>query len=159
MVSTVVANIKGNENENARVLLVHSFHDCMFCVQQHLILSWHYMYIFIIVNGSCIFRSTKILQSWLSSKDKSKYWRWEMVAGVITGFSTSLISISFVMLLQQIKSSLPGLTTVRSVLQSFFRVPFSRACFLAVYLFVVGWLAFQYWKRLGLLDIFTAFYN
>ena len=82
-----------------------------------------------------------------------------MVAGVITGFSTSLISISFVMLLQQLKSSLPGFTAVRSVIRAFLRVPFSRACFLLVYFSVVGYLALQYGKRLGLLEIFTAFNN
>ncbi|XP_062120577.1 uncharacterized protein LOC133834837 [Humulus lupulus] len=70
--------------------------------------------------------SMKILQSWVLSKDKSKYWRWEMVAGVITGFSTSLISISFVMLLQRIKYSLPGFTAVRNVLRDLLRIPFSR---------------------------------
>ncbi|PON44792.1 exopolysaccharide production negative regulator [Parasponia andersonii] len=103
--------------------------------------------------------STKIIHSWLLSKNKPKYWRWEVVAGVIAGFSTSMISISCIMLLQQMKSSLPGFAAVRLVVRAFLRVLFSRVCFLLVYLSVVGWLALQYGNRLGLLEIFTAFNN
>ncbi|KAF4378553.1 hypothetical protein CsatB_003049 [Cannabis sativa] len=106
-----------------------------------------------------VFLSMKILQSWVISKNKSKYWRWEMIAGVITGFSTSLISISFVMLLQQMKYSFPGFAAVRNVLRALLRIPFSRTCFLVVYFSVAGWLALQYGRRLGVLQIFTAFNN
>ncbi|TKY70127.1 hypothetical protein E2542_SST06413 [Spatholobus suberectus] len=92
--------------------------------------------------------------SWLSSKGRTKHWRWETLAGVVTGFITSLISITFIRFLQVLLSSLyQSLTTwifpcrVNAVL-------IKRACFLLAYLSFVAWLAIEYWKRLGLMDIF-----
>ncbi|KAL5181067.1 hypothetical protein HKD37_01G002071 [Glycine soja] len=64
--------------------------------------------------------------SWLSSRGRTKHWRWETLAGVVTGFLTSLISITFI----------------------------RRACFLLAYLSFVAWLVIEYGKRLGLMDIF-----
>lgn len=85
--------------------------------------------------------STKILRSWISSKGRSRYWRWETIAGVVTGFSTSIITISFVRILQHMKSWLP---------QAINAVHIKRFCFLLVYFSVMGWLASQYWKRLNI---------
>lgn len=113
----------------------------------------------IIVNGFYTVRSTKILQSWFLSQKKLKYLRWEMVAGVITGFSTSLISISFFKLLQQMISSFSRLCVVRMLPLAFHTVRIKRVCFLVAYFTVTGWLAVQYGKRIGLLEIFTAFIN
>ncbi|XP_021299557.1 uncharacterized protein LOC110428155 [Herrania umbratica] len=85
--------------------------------------------------------STKILYSWLSSKGRAIYWKWETIAGVVTGFSTSIITISFIRILQHMKSWLPqALNTVHT----------KRACFLLVYFSVMGWLVSQYWRRLNI---------
>ncbi|GLT61487.1 hypothetical protein SLA2020_341900 [Shorea laevis] len=83
--------------------------------------------------------TTRILDSWFSSKGRASYWRWETVAGAVTGFSTSLITISFFRVLQQTKSWLP-------------RINLTRICFLlqSLYISFMGWLACQYWKRLNL---------
>ncbi|EXB49813.1 hypothetical protein L484_006351 [Morus notabilis] len=99
--------------------------------------------------------SVKVLQSWLLSREKSKHWRWDVLAGVFVGFSTSLISITFVVFLRQLKSSL--FSAAKSLLRAFLRITFTRACFLVVYFSVMAWLAVQYGKRIGLLEIFTIF--
>ncbi|XP_059657009.1 uncharacterized protein LOC132303669 [Cornus florida] len=88
--------------------------------------------------------STRMLKSWFSSIRKAKYWKWEVIAGVVTGFSTSLISISLIRLLQQLKSCLPRIYAAR----------LKRTCFFVAYFSFAGWLAIQYGKRLGLLEIF-----
>ncbi|XWS49450.1 hypothetical protein CRYUN_Cryun12cG0004700 [Craigia yunnanensis] len=85
--------------------------------------------------------STKILQSWFSSKGRARYWRWEIIAGVVTGFSTSIITISVVRILQHMKSWLPQVINT---------VYIKRVCFLLVYFSVMGWLASQYWRRLNI---------
>ncbi|XP_022772211.1 uncharacterized protein LOC111314855 [Durio zibethinus] len=85
--------------------------------------------------------STKILQSWFSSDGRAIYLRWEAIAGAVTGFSTSIITISFVRILQLMKSRLP---------QAVNTVHIKRVCFLLVYFSVLGWLAFQYWRRLNI---------
>ncbi|KHN41735.1 hypothetical protein glysoja_003475 [Glycine soja] len=71
-------------------------------------------------------RAMEMAISWLSSRGRTKHWRWETLAGVVTGFLTSLISITFI----------------------------RRACFLLAYLSFVAWLVIEYGKRLGLMDIF-----
>jgi hypothetical protein len=100
--------------------------------------------------------SIKILQSWISSRGRAKFWRWEMVAGIVTGFSTSLITISLIRLIHQMKSWLPHLCAPRLLPQAVNTVHLKRAGFLVVYFSVVIWLAMQYGKRLGLPEIFTA---
>ncbi|EOY25327.1 Uncharacterized protein TCM_016676 isoform 2 [Theobroma cacao] len=85
--------------------------------------------------------SSKIVYSWLSSKGRGIYWRWETIAGVVTGFSTSIITISFIRILQHMKSWLP---------QALNTVHIKRVCFLLVYVSVMGWLVSQYWRRLNI---------
>ncbi|KAG4134663.1 hypothetical protein ERO13_D08G171200v2 [Gossypium hirsutum] len=51
--------------------------------------------------------SIKILKSWFSSKGYARYWRSEVIAGIVTGFSASIITISFIRTLQHMKSWLP----------------------------------------------------
>lgn len=100
-------------------------------------------------------RAMEMINSWFSDKGKrAKYWRWETIAGVVTGFSTSLISITFMRFLQLLLSS-----SYRSFAAWILRwhinvVLIRRACFLLAYLSFVAWLAIQYGKRLGLMDIF-----
>lgn len=79
----------------------------------------------------------KILQSWFSGDERTSYWRWETIAGAVSGFSTSLITICVFRILQHTKS---WLSTVQ----------LKRIGFLLVYLSFMGWLAYQYWKRLNL---------
>ncbi|XP_038716769.1 uncharacterized protein LOC120010135 isoform X2 [Tripterygium wilfordii] len=97
-------------------------------------------------------RSTKILRSWVSNKKgRAVYWRWETIAGVITGFLTSLITISFVKVL----SWLPRLA--RMIAGAVNRVCLKRACFLVAYFSFMGWLAVQYGKRLGFPEIYRIY--
>lgn len=89
-----------------------------------------------------------LLNTWFSRDERPKYRSWETVAGIIAGFSTSLISISLVKLLQHMKllqHIKPSLLQISSqkLLSSL------RACFLVAYLSFMGWLAIQYGKRLG----------
>lgn len=92
--------------------------------------------------------SVKILQSWFTSKKKAKYLSWEIVAGLTTGFLTSLITISVVGILQQMKPWMLARVLTRTC--------FKRACFLVVYLSVMGWVAILYGEKLGLLKIFHS---
>ena len=103
--------------------------------------SWVNSVPYLIIGCYDTIRSTKILQSWFSSKGRPRYWRWDVIAGVVTGFSTSIITISFVRILQHMKSWLPQATNT---------VRIKRVCVLLVYFSVMGWLAFQYWRRLNI---------
>lgn len=82
-----------------------------------------------------------------------------MAAGVITGFLTSLICIVFVKLVQHNISAFSLFGAERMLLQALHTVRFKRICFLVAYFTVTGWLAVQYGKRIGILEIFTAFIN
>ncbi|KAM4085165.1 hypothetical protein ACJW30_10G006500 [Castanea mollissima] len=100
--------------------------------------------------------SIKILQSSFSIRGGAKFWRWEMIAGVVTGFSTSLITISFLRLIHQMKLWLPYIWSPRVLPQAVNAVYLKRAGFIVIYFSVVIWLAMQYGKRLGIPEIFTA---
>ncbi|XP_061366104.1 uncharacterized protein LOC133309354 [Gastrolobium bilobum] len=96
----------------------------------------------------------EMVNSWFSGKGRTKYWRWETIAGLVTGFSTSLISITFIRLLQLLLSSLYRFFAKWAFPRRVNAVLIRRACFLLAYLCFVAWLAIEYGKRLGLLDIF-----
>ncbi|XP_039029842.1 uncharacterized protein LOC120164162 isoform X3 [Hibiscus syriacus] len=85
--------------------------------------------------------STKILQSWFSNEGNAGYLGQEIIAGIVTGFSTSIITISFVKILKHMKSRLP---------QAINTVHIKRVCFLSVYFSVMGWLASHYWRSLSI---------
>ncbi|XP_062029981.1 uncharacterized protein LOC133745839 [Rosa rugosa] len=99
--------------------------------------------------------STKILRSWFLSQEPALYWRWETIIGLVTGFSTALISISFFKLMQLLKSQLPQISARRMLTQSISVVLFRRTCFLVAYISFMGWLAIEFGKRLGLPEILT----
>ncbi|KAE8055768.1 hypothetical protein FH972_012590 [Carpinus fangiana] len=101
------------------------------------------------------FLSTKLLQSWLSSMGRAKYLRLEVLAGVVAGFLTSLISISFIRLIHHMKSWLPHICVPRVLPQAINIARLRHACFFVIYFCIVGWLAIQYGKKLGLPEIFT----
>ncbi|GFZ16636.1 hypothetical protein Acr_25g0010450 [Actinidia rufa] len=94
--------------------------------------------------------SPRILESWFARNGRAWFKKWEAIAGVITGFSTSLISITLIRVLQQLKSSLPPIYGVR-MLSSL-----KRACLFVAYFSFVGWLVIQYGKKLGLPEIFRV---
>lgn len=132
----------------------YNLHEYIFKMQnvKHPFFVWHISLII------CPFdRSTRLLQSWVASRGRSKYWRWETVAGIITGFSTSLISISLVRILHQVKSCLPRILK-RLILSAVKSVRFRRAFFLVTYIIFMGWLAIEYGRRLGVSKIYTVYY-
>ncbi|EEF42487.1 conserved hypothetical protein [Ricinus communis] len=99
-------------------------------------------------------RSIKTLRHlFVQKKGIASFWRWETVAGVVTGFSTSLISISCISILHHIKSRLSSTYIARMVAPIIKMVSFKRVCFLVTYFSIVGWLVIQYGKWLGLPDI------
>ncbi|KAF9685617.1 hypothetical protein SADUNF_Sadunf03G0073200 [Salix dunnii] len=89
-------------------------------------------------------------------KGKTSYWRWETIAGVIAGFSTSIITIIFIKISQYIKSW-PRVTSVARMFSRANLVFFKRACFLVAYFSFMGWLTIQYGKRLGLPEIYRVY--
>ncbi|KAK6934884.1 hypothetical protein RJ641_035039 [Dillenia turbinata] len=97
--------------------------------------------------------STRVLPSWFFGR-RARYWRWETIAGVVTGFSTSLVSISLVKIFQLLKPHLSQIFAVRTLPLAAFTACFKRGCFLVVYFSFVGWLAIHHVKRHGLPEIF-----
>ncbi|XLS80457.1 hypothetical protein HN51_046288 [Arachis hypogaea] len=87
--------------------------------------------------------ATEMVRSWFSGRIRNKYWKWETIASLVAGFSTSLISITFFRFLQLLLSK--TYRCFRSWI----------LCFLLAYLSFVAWLAVEYGKRLGLMDIFS----
>lgn len=101
--------------------------------------------------------STRMLMSWLTNKGRGRFWRWEVIAGVLTGFSTSLITITLGGLLFQAKSSIQKLCSGRiPPLAVHTAARIKRGCFLVAYFSFVSWLAIQYGKSLGIPEIFYA---
>lgn len=99
-------------------------------------------------------RAMEMVISWFSSRGRTKHWRWETLAGVVTGFLTSLISITFIRFLQLLLPSLYQSFTTWIFSWRVNAVLIRRACFLLAYLSFVAWLVIEYGKRLGLMDIF-----
>lgn len=93
---------------------------------------------------------TRILKSWLAGEASIRIWRWDIIAGLLTGFSTSLISITLVGLIRQLKSFISRIHTVRTLPLRFNTILLKRACLLVVYISFMSWVTVQYVKRLGL---------
>ncbi|XP_057448756.1 uncharacterized protein LOC130740244 [Lotus japonicus] len=98
----------------------------------------------------------EMVNSWFSDKRRTNNWRWGAIAGLVTGFSTSLISITFIGFLQQLLSSVYQSFKTWVFPRRVNAVLIRRACFLLAYLSFVAWLAIEYGKRLGLMDIFRS---
>lgn len=94
-------------------------------------------------------RSPRILESWFASR-RSWFRKWEAIAGAVAGFSTSLISISLIRVLQQLKSCWPQICGVKMLTR------FKQVSLFVAYFSFAGWLAIQYGKKLGLPDIFRV---
>lgn len=94
-------------------------------------------------------RSPRILESWFASR-RSWFKKWEAIAGAVAGFSTSLISLSLIRVLQHLKSCLPQIFGVRMLTR------LKQVSLFVAYFSFVGWLAIQYGKKLGLPEIFRV---
>lgn len=104
-------------------------------------------FVLTLAGGFYDYRSSKMLISWLASLARVRRWRWDVIIGVFTGFSTSLISISLARLLHQ------AFSPIRSICAAW-ALPMAarlrKTCFLVAYFSFAGWLAIKYGKRLGL---------
>lgn len=98
----------------------------------------------------------EMLHSWFSRRGRATYWKWESIAGLVVGILTSLISITCIGILQLLLSSLRRFCATRIFIRPVGLVLIKRACFLLAYCSFVAWLAIEYGKRLGLMDIFSV---
>lgn len=100
-----------------------------------------------------LFLSLEMLKSLLSDGPSFINWRWDIVAGAITGFSSSLLSLGLVAVLHQFKSFLRQIYRRGVCARSPNLVQFKRICLLIAYFSFMGWLGMQYLKKLGLSEI------
>lgn len=99
---------------------------------------------------------TKMMQSWLSGQLKSERLGSGVILGIIGGFLTGLISLTFFTLCVRLLSSIP--TAAAAMVASLIRrVIFSRMFFFVAYFSIASWLAIQYGKRLGLPELFVDY--
>ncbi|KAJ8774021.1 hypothetical protein K2173_009452 [Erythroxylum novogranatense] len=92
-----------------------------------------------------------------SKKGSATYWRWEAIAGAVSGFITSVISISLIRIFQLIIPWLHKTYVAAAVARTINTVFLKRVCFLVAYFSVMGWFAIQYGKRLGLSEIYRVY--
>ncbi|KAJ4952941.1 hypothetical protein NE237_029773 [Protea cynaroides] len=102
---------------------------------------------------------TKIMDLWpankvSTNKGRGKHPYRDAIAGLITGVSTSLITVCLVRLLYGLKFRLVRSWKARKLHPAFYGVYFKRACFFIAYASFTGWLAIQYGKMLGIPKIF-----
>ncbi|CAI0441891.1 unnamed protein product [Linum tenue] len=85
----------------------------------------------------------------------TRFWKWEAVAGAVTGFLTSLITIFFFSVVQMVMPPVPQTWAyiVRVLNRAINLVVLKRACFFVAYFSFMGWLTIQYGKRLGMPEI------
>ncbi|KAL0447694.1 UNVERIFIED_CONTAM: hypothetical protein Slati_1897300 [Sesamum latifolium] len=93
---------------------------------------------------------TRILKSWFFSWESVNQWRWDVIAGLITGFTTSLLSITLIGLLRPLISITRRLVASWTLAQYPSTILLKRACFFAVYFSFMSWVTIHYVKRLGL---------
>ncbi|CAL1386652.1 unnamed protein product [Linum trigynum] len=85
----------------------------------------------------------------------TRFWKWEAVAGAVTGFLTSLITLFFFSVVQMVIPPVPQTWAyiVRVLTRAINLVILKRACFFVAYFSFMGWLTIQYGKRLGMPEI------
>ncbi|KAG2244384.1 hypothetical protein Bca52824_093757 [Brassica carinata] len=93
---------------------------------------------------------SKLLQSWFNGKGRPKYWRYDVIAGIVSGFTTSIITVFIVRILSNAKSWVPrAFCSVKSQLSKVnVLVQVKRACLVIAYFSILGWMATQYLKIL-----------
>ncbi|CAN8325216.1 unnamed protein product [Cochlearia groenlandica] len=93
---------------------------------------------------------SKLLLSWFNGNGRQKYMRYDVVAGIVSGFSTSIAAVFIVGTLRSAKSWFPRACC--SVKSQFSKVDLlvqvKRACLVLVYFSLLGWMATQYLKIL-----------
>ncbi|KFK28582.1 hypothetical protein AALP_AA7G015800 [Arabis alpina] len=91
-----------------------------------------------------------LLLSWFNGKARPKYWRYDVIAGIVSGFSTSIFTVFIVSILKHAKSWFPrACSSVRSQFSKVnLLVQVKRACLVLVYFSILGWMATQYLKIL-----------
>ncbi|KAG8382062.1 hypothetical protein BUALT_Bualt05G0037700 [Buddleja alternifolia] len=89
---------------------------------------------------------TRILKSSFFTWGSISQWRWDLILGLITGFTTSLLSISLVGFIW------PLISIIRRLFASPHRntILLKRVCLFALHFSFMGWVTIQYLKRLGL---------
>ncbi|XP_054810232.1 uncharacterized protein LOC129311790 isoform X2 [Prosopis cineraria] len=98
-------------------------------------------------------RTIEMLYSGFTKRGGGNYWNWETIAGVVTGFSSSLISMTFLRFLYLLLSGLCRFCVTWIFPRPANIVHLRRACFFLAYCSFVAWLAIEYGKMLGLLDL------
>lgn len=95
----------------------------------------------------------------LSMKVLFRQWRWDVLAGAILGFSTSLLSYGMVRLLQLLKFLAVKISAGK--MRSLYRaaVYLKKFCFFIAYFSFMSWLALQYIKGFGLSDAIKLDYS
>ncbi|XP_052208892.1 uncharacterized protein LOC127812521 isoform X2 [Diospyros lotus] len=97
----------------------------------------------------CLILYMRIVETWYARRERAWYWKWEAVAGVVMGFSTSLISMALIKILQQAKSCLPHGAAVRLRPLASHAERLKHACLFVAYFSFIGWLTIQYGKMFG----------
>ncbi|XP_073301761.1 uncharacterized protein [Primulina huaijiensis] len=92
----------------------------------------------------------RMSKSWFSNGASIRWWRWDMIAGLIAGLTTSFLSITLAALLRQFISMIYRVCASRVSLRYPSIILTKRACLFLVYLSFMSWVTFQYVKRYGL---------
>ncbi|CAI9095098.1 OLC1v1030960C4 [Oldenlandia corymbosa var. corymbosa] len=98
--------------------------------------------------------SLRILKSWFANSGSLDLWRLEVIAGIITGFVSALVTIFLLTFLRKLVSSLRQTMAERTYAASF-----GRVCFFLAYFTFMGWLTLEYAKRIGLPEILGYGYS
>lgn len=118
---------------------------CSFIISLCLLFFFN-LFIFILY---CLYhlRFTRLLKSWFSSWGSMYLWRWDLIAGIISGFVTAFISITLIGILYPFIAIICRLFASAAYPST---VLLKRVCFFAVYFSFMSWVTIQYVKRLGL---------
>lgn len=92
-------------------------------------------------------RFTRLLKSWFSSWGSMYLWRWDLIAGLISGFVTAFLSITLIGILYPLIAIFRRLIASAAYPST---ILLKRVCFFAVYFSFMSWVTIQYVKRLGL---------
>ncbi|CAN0906711.1 hypothetical protein LINGRAHAP2_LOCUS24414, partial [Linum grandiflorum] len=97
--------------------------------------------------------SSDALSSLLIMKNgKGRYWKLEVMVGVVTGFLASLVTVFFLSVVMP-RICLAWTCILSVVTRTINLAVLKRACFFVAYFSFMGWLTIQYGKRLGLPEI------
>lgn len=90
-------------------------------------------------------KTTRILKS-VASRPSLKHWRWDVIAGLVTGFSTSIFLFPLIGFLYRLINYFRQLCAIR-----LFQL--RRICFFIAYFSFMGWLGVQFLHRVGFTEI------